>query len=75
MNETQSAPNLEAKTLVVSPGAYNPLPTQWQSLTLKDTLGATFLGILTVILLIGWMYAEARYRALMTRLEDTNGNR
>ena len=34
---------------------------------LKDTVGAVFLGILSFILLVGWMRAEARNRALMNR--------
>ena len=35
---------------------------------LKDTVGAVFLGILSLILLIGWVRAEARYRTLITKL-------
>lgn len=35
------------------------------TVTLEDTLGVLFLGILSTIVLIGWMHAEARYRALL----------
>ncbi|HSJ89922.1 MAG TPA: hypothetical protein VK909_22110 [Anaerolineales bacterium] len=34
---------------------------------LKDTVGAVFLGILSVILLIGWVRAEARLRELLVK--------
>jgi hypothetical protein len=48
------------KTPTVSPGNYNPVTVE-----VKDTIGAIFLGILAGILLIGWMRAEARNRALL----------
>ncbi len=68
-NEDQ-IPTLEDKTPLVSPGNYSPV-----TVYMKDTLGAIFLGVLAGILLIGWMRAEARYRALITQLEVTDGNR
>jgi hypothetical protein len=37
---------------------------------LKDTVGAVFLGILCVILLIGWVRAEARIRELLVNRAD-----
>jgi hypothetical protein len=37
---------------------------------LKDTVGAVFLGILSVILLIGWVRAEARIRELLVNKAD-----
>ena len=60
----------EGQTPLVSPGNYSPV-----TVTVKDTLGAIFLGILSAILLVGWMRAEERYRALTTQLEVTNGDR
>ena len=55
-------PTPEEKTPQVSPGTYSPV-----SVNLEDTVGAVFLGILSLILLIGWVRAEARYRALLLR--------
>jgi len=52
----------ENKSPTVSPGNYSPV-----TVYMKDLLGTIFLGILTVILLIGWMRAEARYRTVITR--------
>jgi len=37
-------------------------------------MGAFFMGILSVILLIGWIRTETRNRELITQLEKTNGN-
>jgi hypothetical protein len=62
--------SLEDQTPLVSPGNYSPV-----TVYVKDTLGALFLGVFAGILLIGWMRAEARYRALTTRLEVTDGSR
>jgi hypothetical protein len=58
------------QTPLVRPGNYSPV-----TVTVKDTLGAIFLGILSAILLVGWMRTEARYRALTNQLEVTNGDR
>ena len=58
------------QTPLVNSGNYSPV-----TVTVKDSLGAIFLGILSVILLVGWMRTEARYRALTTQLEVTNGDR
>ena len=63
-------PPLEDQTPSVSPGNYGPV-----TVYIKDTLGALFLGILSGILLVGWIRAEARYRALITQLEVTDGSR
>ena len=41
---------------------------------LKDTVGAVFLGILSVILLIGWMRSEARVRALIIQHAASHDN-
>ena len=60
----------EGQTPFVSPGNYSPV-----NVTVKDTLGTIFLGILAGILLVGWMRAEARYQTLITRLEETDGSR
>jgi hypothetical protein len=51
----------DEKTPAVSPGNYSPV-----TVYNHDTVGAMFLGIFAVTLLIGWMRAEARYRALLT---------
>jgi hypothetical protein len=53
-------PTLEGQTPEVSPGNYSPV-----TITIKDSLGAIFLGILSVILLIGWRRSEFRYRKLL----------
>ena len=50
----------EGKSPDVSPGNYSPV-----NVYMEDSLGAIFLGFLSGILLIGWMRAEARYRALL----------
>ena len=60
---------LEEQTPKVGPGNYSPV-----TVTVKDTMGAFFMGILSVILLIGWIRTETRNRELITQLEKTNGN-
>jgi hypothetical protein len=52
------------QTPVVNPGNYNPV-----TVTVSDSVGAVFLGILAVILLIGWRRAETRYRKLLAQQE------
>jgi len=54
----------DEKTPSVSPGNYSPV-----TVYLTDTLGAIFLGVLTVILLIGWIRSEARYHAFLSQKE------
>jgi hypothetical protein len=58
-------PALETATPQVSPGNYSPV-----DVTNRDTVGAFMLGLLAVILLIGWMRTEERYRALLARRES-----
>jgi hypothetical protein len=53
---TDTAP--AAATPAVAPGHYNPI-------TVTETVGASFLGLLALILLIAFLRAEARYRALL----------
>jgi hypothetical protein len=53
----------ETRTPVDISGNYQPIH-------LEDTVGAIFLGILAVILLIGWRRAETRYRKLITQHEN-----
>jgi hypothetical protein len=48
----------------VSPGNYSPV-----TVTVSDSIGAMFLGILAVILLIGWRRSETRYRRLIAERE------
>jgi hypothetical protein len=57
------------KTPTVSSGTYSPV-----TVTVTDTIGAVFLGILAVTFLIGWRHAETRYHKLITHLELTNGD-
>ncbi|MEP7356638.1 MAG: hypothetical protein ABI847_05320 [Anaerolineales bacterium] len=46
-----------------APITYNPVTVQQQ-----DTLGAIFLGLLTFTLLVAYLRAEARSRALQAKL-------
>ncbi len=64
MNGTQLTASLREKTPSVSPGNYSPV-----TVYMEDLLGAVFLGILAVILLIGWRRAEIRYRVLVKQME------
>lgn len=57
------------KTPSVSPGNYSPV-----TVNMEDSVGAVFLGILAVILLIGWRRAESRNRHLIQQLKNNNGN-
>ena len=57
------------KTPSVSPGNYSPV-----TVTMEDSVGAVFLGILAVILLIGWRRAESRNRQLIHQLRSTDAN-
>lgn len=41
------------------------VPGNYQPVHLENTIGAVFLGILALILLVGWMRSEARYRKLL----------
>lgn len=60
---------LQEQTPVVTPGNYSPV-----TITINDTIGALFLGILAVILLIGWRRAETRYQTLSAQRKVTDGN-
>jgi len=60
---------LQEQTPVVNPGNYSPV-----TITVNDTMGALFLGIITVMLLIGWRRAERRYQILSAQQKVTNGN-
>ena len=68
--DEEHVPATDEKTPQVRPGNYSPV-----TVYMKDSLGAIFLGVLTGLLLIGWMRAEGRYRQLITRLEMTDGSR
>lgn len=52
----------DMQTPAVSPGNYSPV-----TITVNDSVGAIFLGLLALIMLIGWRRAEARYRTLLTQ--------
>ena len=60
---------IDSNTPAVSPGTYSPV-----TVTVSDSIGAIVLGTLSIILLIGWTRAEARYRALLLQKETMNGN-
>jgi len=57
-------PTGNEQTPAVAPGNYSPV-----TVTMNDSIAAVFLGILAVILLIGWRRAESRYRKLLTQQE------
>jgi hypothetical protein len=63
----------EAHPITGDQGVLN-VPGNYQPIHLEDTFGAIFLGIFAVISLVGWIRAEARYRALITQLEVNYGN-
>ena len=58
---------VKGQTPTVCPGNYSPV-----TVTMSDSIGAVFLGILAVILLIGWRRAESRYRKLVEQKEIIN---
>jgi hypothetical protein len=61
--EMLSTENLDKEqTPVVNPGNYSPV-----TIHVGETVGAVFLGILSIILLIGWRRAETRYRNLIAQ--------
>ena len=61
--------SMDNNTPGVSPGNYSPV-----TVTVSDSIGAIVLGTLSIILLIGWTRAEARYRALLLQKEARNGS-
>ncbi len=66
VNEETFSP-LEGKVPVDISGNYQPIH-------LEDTMGAIFLGILSILLLIGWRRSETRYRKLIAQLEIPHAN-
>jgi hypothetical protein len=56
-------PGPESPATFRTQDTFNPV-----TVLMHNTLGAIFLGILTIILLIGWMRAEARNRKLVNLL-------
>ena len=60
---------LEGQTPEAGPGNYSPV-----TITIKDSMGAIFLGILSVILLIGWRRAEGRYQRLIDQQKIAGEN-
>lgn len=67
-------PGSEGQTLVLGDRAVLSVPGNYQPVHFEDTIGVIMMGILTGIMLIGWMRSEARYRKLLTQKERTNGN-
>ena len=55
----------DTETPAVRPGTYSPVTVYLNG----NSLGAIFLGILSFVLLIGWMSAEGRYHTLFTQLK------
>jgi hypothetical protein len=55
---------VEDKTPAVSPGTYTYSPV---TVYMRDTIGAVVLGVLTIVLLIGWIRSEERCRSLLIR--------
>jgi hypothetical protein len=53
------------QTPTACPGVYNPV-----TVTMTDSIGAIFLGILAVLMLIGWRRAEGRYQKLVTQKDQ-----
>jgi hypothetical protein len=60
-------PTTEGLTPAVSPGTYSPV-----NINVSDSVGALFLGILAVLLLIGWRNAEKRLQRLATQQDVTD---
>ena len=54
----------EMETPTGGPCVYNPVTVDMNG----NSLGAIFLGILSCMLLIGWMRSQERYHALLTQL-------
>lgn len=55
----QNEPN---STPTVKPGSYSPV-----NVTVNDSWGAVMLGILSIILLIGWVRAEHQLKVLLAK--------
>jgi hypothetical protein len=68
--DEEHVPATDERTPQVHPGNYSPV-----TVYMEDALGTIFLGVLSILLLIGWRCTETRYRRLMARLEMTDGNR
>lgn len=64
----------EVQTTVPNPTTPGNESWQLQTLYMSDTVGAIFLGILSVVLLIGWRRTESKYRSLLLKQVIANGN-
>lgn len=53
----------EDQSPLAATGPYNPV-----TVTMQDTWGAIFLGMLSVVLLIGWLLSEKRNRKLVNQI-------
>jgi hypothetical protein len=58
MSSNEGHPVIAEQGILHVPGNYQPIH-------LEETAGSVFLGILALILLVGWMRSEARYRKLL----------
>ena len=64
VDKIPASKGIERKSPVVHPENYSTV-----TVDMKNTLGVIFLGVLSFTLLIGWMRAEMRNRALMKQLQ------
>ena len=62
MQENELMPQQAHSTPEVKPGVYNPV-----NISLNETTGALLLGILAILLLIGWIRAENKLKALLSQ--------
>ena len=63
MSQELSTP-IDEERPEVNTNGHNPV-----DVNMNDTVGATFLGILSLLLLIGWVCSEARVRKLLRHQE------
>ena len=62
MQENELTPGQENTTPEVKPGVYNPV-----NITVNESWGAMILGILCIVLLVGWVHAENKLKALLSQ--------
>jgi hypothetical protein len=62
MQENNLTPGQENTTPEVKPGVYNPV-----HISLNESTGVLLLGILSILLLIGWVRAENKLKALLSQ--------
>ena len=60
----ESQPHRETRATIPHPGKYSPVIVDMNG----NSLGAIFLGILSFLLLLGWMRTEDHYHKLLKQL-------